>query len=210
MIIKFTLATLVLLLVVVIAVSYYMNKEGFEDITNNHYSNLSKNLGGAISTVPLTTHTKEDIKESNVTATATVPIPVPATAPSPSGETLSLVTPPTSSTPQRNDVVPQISISGSGYDAMSAQQKADLLRDIQKAVRNELLVNRNTTPVIANTSSKKDTDATAQGKEYESGCQKDSEYRCPKNPDGTCPPVPDMSQYIKKDEIPCWGCTLDY
>jgi hypothetical protein len=20
----------------------------------------------------------------------------------------------------------------------------------------------------------------------------------------------DMNQYIRKDEIPCWGCTLDY
>jgi len=25
-----------------------------------------------------------------------------------------------------------------------------------------------------------------------------------------CPKMPDMSQYIKKDAIPCWGCTVEY
>jgi len=25
-----------------------------------------------------------------------------------------------------------------------------------------------------------------------------------------CPKMPDMSQYIKKDAIPCWGCTVNY
>ncbi len=28
--------------------------------------------------------------------------------------------------------------------------------------------------------------------------------KCPK-----CPPMPDMSQYIRKDSIPCWACKLD-
>jgi hypothetical protein len=55
-----------------------------------------------------------------------------------------------------------------------------------------------------------DTTSSRQGKEYEESCHKDTEYRCPKNPDGSCPPVPDMSQYIKKDAIPCYGCSLDY
>lgn len=41
-------------------------------------------------------------------------------------------------------------------------------------------------------------------------CYSDTQYRCPKNPDGTCPPIPDMSKYIKKDKIPCWGCSIDY
>ena len=43
MIIKATLITLVVILVVVITTSYYVNKEGFDDITNN--------LGSAINTV---------------------------------------------------------------------------------------------------------------------------------------------------------------
>jgi hypothetical protein len=203
MIIKLTLATLVLVLVAVIVVSYYMNKEGFEDITNTYYNSLSKNLGSAMNTVPPVTISDSD--SSQVTKET-----VPVTSEKPLLMTSPEATVDTSSTPQRNDIVPQVTISGSGYDAMSAQQKADLLRDIQKAIRNELLVNRNTTPVVADTKNKTETDSTAQGKEYESGCYKDSEYRCPKNPDGTCPPVPDMSQYIKKDAIPCYGCVLDY
>jgi hypothetical protein len=54
------------------------------------------------------------------------------------------------------------------------------------------------------------TDSTAQGKEYEESCYKDTDYRSTNDSDSTCPPVPNMSQYIKKDEIPCWGCSLDY
>ena len=92
---------------------------------------------------------------------------------------------------------------------MDELAKADLLKDIQKVVRNEILANRTTTPVI-NGGSNKVTNSTSQGQEYEGSCYKDTEYRCPKNPDGTCPPIPDMSQYIKKDAIPCYGCSLEY
>jgi hypothetical protein len=122
--------------------------------------------------------------------------------------------------PKREDIIPSVSISGSGYDAMNLQQKTDLLRDIQKAVRNELIAGRNTTPIIPGETRKEilpgetrkdhDSNSTAQGKEYENNCYKDNEYRCPKNPDGSCPPLPDMTQYIRKDQIPCWGCSLDY
>jgi hypothetical protein len=87
----------------------------------------------------------------------------------------------------------------------------ELLKDIQKVVRNEILSNRSTMPILSGETRKsKDTDSTAQGQEYESSCHKDTDYRCPKNPDGSCPPVPDMSEYIKKDAIPCWNCALDY
>jgi hypothetical protein len=44
------------------------------------------------------------------------------------------------------------------------------------------------------------TTATSQGKEYSSRCHKDK----------SCSQQPDMTQYIKKDSIPCWGCSLDY
>ena len=40
MIIKATLITLVVILVVVITTSYYVNKEGFDDITNNVFPEL--------------------------------------------------------------------------------------------------------------------------------------------------------------------------
>ena len=94
---------------------------------------------------------------------------------------------------------------------MNLQERSELLKDIQKLVKNEVLANRSTKPIISGETRKlPDTDSTAQGKEYEENCYKETEYRCPKNPDGSCPPVPDMTQYIKKDAIPCWGCSIDY
>ena len=51
MILKFTLLGLVLVLVVVIAVSYHVNKEGFDDISNGYYTKLSKDLGSAVNTI---------------------------------------------------------------------------------------------------------------------------------------------------------------
>ena len=188
MILKFTLLGLVLVLVVVIAVSYHVNKEGFDDISNGYYTKLSKDLGSAVNTIA------PDVSTDTAATTTT--------ADSSSKDT--------TATPTRTDVVPEVSISGSGYDAMTLQQRADLLRDIQKVVRNEILANRLTTPLNEKEHKKSDTDSTAQGKEYEESCYKGTEYRCPKNPDGTCPPVPDMTQYIKKDAIPCYGCSLDY
>jgi hypothetical protein len=105
---------------------------------------------------------------------------------------------------------PQVTISDTGYKAMELQQRNDLLKDIQKVVRNELLLERNTTPIVPGGNIQSVTDSTAQGEEYESSCYKDNEVRCPKNPNGTCPPIPDKSDYIKKDAIPCWGCNIDY
>ena len=138
-------------------------------------------------------------------------VPTPAPAPTPA--------PTTGATPQNNQVVPENTISPTGQDASSLQKQMDLFGAIQKIVRNELLAWRNTMPLLPgeteheaneNSKNKKETAATAQGKEYENSCYKGTEYRCPKNPDGTCPPVPDMSNYIKKDQIPCFGCSLDY
>ena len=186
MIIKATLGTLLVILVVVIAVSYYVNKEGFDDISND--------LGSAMNTV------SSDVGSAMNTVSSDI---MPgSTTPDLSSQSVM---------PTRTDLIPEVSISGSGYNAMNLKEKAELLKDIQKLVRNEVLVNRNTKPIISGETRKYlDTDSTAQGKEYEENCYKDTEYRCPKNPDGSCPPVPDMTQYIKKDAIPCWGCSIDY
>jgi hypothetical protein len=209
MIIKATLITLILILIVVVAMSYHINKEGFDDITNSYYNKLSADLGGALNTV--STDLSNAVNAGNGTADPSkqgVPNSGPGVAP----PTNTPSSPPNgSSTPKRNDVVPEVSISGTGYDAMNLQQKAELLKDIQKVVRNEILATRSTNPIISGeTRESNNTDATAQGQEYEDSCHKDTEYRCPKNPDGSCPPIPDMTKYIKKDEIPCWGCSLDY
>ena len=108
----------------------------------------------------------------------------------------------TSVSPQRNDIQSQVSLSATGYDAMDLKQKSDMLSNVQKMVRNEVLANRSTDSSLldAASCSSTETDSIAQG----------NEYRCPKNKDGSCPPVPDMTQYIKKDSIPCWGCSVDY
>lgn len=194
---KLTLGALVVLLVIVIATSYFVNKEGFEDITNSSVS-LSK----AVSTVSPSASASASTSPQMPSAPTTAPV-VSVAAPAPVTD---------STTPQRHVVVPEVKLSGTGYDAMDLHQKMDLLRDIQQAVRNEILAGRNTKPIISGETRKapSDTDATAQGQEYENNCYKDTEYRCPKNPDGSCPPVPDMSEYIRKDAIPCWGCSLDY
>jgi hypothetical protein len=207
MIIKATLCTLLLILVVVIATSYYVNKEGFDDISNGYLSSISNDLQSAMNTVSSDVGSAINTVSSDVggaISTVSSDIMPDSTAPVPDSDT-------GSSVPTRTDVVPEVSISGSGYNAMSLNERAELLKDIQKLVKNEVLANRSTRPIISGETRKsQDTDSTAQGKEYEESCYKDTEYRCPKNPDGSCPPVPDMTQYIKKDAIPCWGCSLDY
>ena len=207
MIIKATLCTLLLILVVVIATSYYVNKEGFDDISNGYLSSISNDLESAMNTVSSDVGSAINTVSSDVggaISTVSSDIMPDSTAPVPDSDT-------GSSVPTRTDVVPEVSISGSGYNAMNLNERSELLKDIQKLVKNEVLANRSTKPIISGETRKsQDTDSTAQGKEYEESCYKDTEYRCPKNPDGSCPPVPDMTQYIKKDEIPCYGCSLDY
>ena len=192
MIIKFTLVGLIIVLIVVITASYYVNKEGFEDIfdgVKNDLDKTKKDLDKAINTV-----------SSNVSSVGTGiirDVPNPTT------------------TPQRFDIKPEISLSPTGYDAMSLQQKSELLKDIQKVVKNELLANRLITPLTKNRGYYDETTSTEQGKEYEYNCHKKSDDNCHKKSDDNCSKkseesCPDMSKYIKKDEIPCWGCKLDY
>ena len=117
------------------------------------------------------------------------------------------------SMPDRTDIDPDNTVSEMGSMAMALKYKSDLLKDLQKVVRNELIANRMTKRLDEDGDGEcedhnHDSDAMAQGREY--GCQRQDTYRCPKNPDGSCPPVPDMSDFIKKDSIPCFGCSLDY
>ena len=196
MIIKLTLVGLVLVLIGVIVMSYYVNKEGFDDISNGYMNSLSNEFSSAVNTISTDTSSAVNaITGDSNTATQGVNDSVPAV---------------NSTTPMRNDIVPEVSVSGSGYNAMTLQQRAELLKDIQKVVRNEVLASRATKPIIPGETRQEPSESTAQGQEYEGSCYKDTDYRCPKNPDGSCPPVPDMSEYIKKDSIPCWGCALDY
>jgi len=115
--------------------------------------------------------------------------PVSITQPSPSG-----------ATPVREDVAPQVTLSDTGYTAMELQNKSDLLKDIQRLIKQEIRAARNQPDnhpmAMANGSNDSNrscgsSDAVDQGKEYHHGKR-------------------DMSEYIKKNAIPCWGCSLDY
>ena len=267
MIIKATLGTLILILIVVIASSYYINKEGFDNITNKPIvssvasmpasSNKAVAMPSVTAGTPVSGATKDVLNPSSVASTAApvepsspiaLIVPAPsaiaslksalgatgATGATPLGaipigaaigatsatDTKGVANTPgvagaltvaNSTVPQRTDIVPEVAVSKCGYDAMTLQQRADLLKDIQSVVKNEILANRSVTPVV--NSEVKPTAKTAsvsQGKEYEDSCYKDKDYKSSKNSDDECPSMPDMAQYIKKDSIPCWGCSVDY
>jgi len=128
-------------------------------------------------------------------------------------------------TPRRNDVRPQVTLSDTGYTAMELKQKSDFLKDIQKIVKNELLADRATQHVIGmgpmgqngmgpmgqngmgpmGQNGMGHTASTMQGQEYGRHSQK-SDDQMPSSQQNCA----DMSDYIKKDSIPCWGCSLDY
>jgi hypothetical protein len=108
----------------------------------------------------------------------------------------------------QNMVIPSVSVSGTAYDAMSLQQRSELLKDIQQVVKNEILANRQT-EIIPSQSNTNSTDSTQQGKEY--NIKKQNTVKDVKEQSNVdCPLIPDMSEYIRKDAIPCWNCTLDY
>jgi len=113
------------------------------------------------------------------------------------------VAPTGASTPQRNDIQSQVALSDTGYNAMDLKQKSDLLSSIQKMFRNELLASRSTdsSTIDPASCSSSVSSSTQQGNEYIEMSQKD-----PSN----CSAGHDMSKYIKKDSIPCYGCALDY
>ncbi len=232
MILKLTVCGLVILLVVVISLSYLSNKEGFETLTNSKNNvmkdllNISKDryqidVDKNVLKDELKSKADKDVIKNQLAKLRDDVRQLDADK--------KLLTQDKSSTPERVDVVPEVTLSESGYNAMNLQQKINLLKDIQKVVKSDLIVNRNLLQQInsqnngsdingSDDNGSDDSISTMQGKEYESSCLKpkedecyqDTEYRCPKNPDGSCPPLPDMTKYIKKDSIPCWGCSIDY
>jgi len=196
---------LLVLLIVVIAVSYYMNKEGFDTMSGTApqvpRTPLSRNMPPAVPAVPAMPQALPSLP-AMPQAMPSLPS-MPQALPSlPSDRAVGApydthASPiPGGMTPQRNDIASQVSISHTGYDAMALQQKSDLLKDIQKLFRNELIAARSTDASMKDTSSCNHTEShsTSQGQEY-----------IPKNKDGC-----QSAQYIKKDGIPCWGCSLDY
>lgn len=73
---------------------------------------------------------------------------------------------------------------------------------------NKDLAERSTEPVKPAAAPKADSDALQQGSWFRSAASEGCPYA--QGQASTEDPVPpfDMSQYIRKDKIPCWGCTL--
>ena len=190
-----TIILLCLILIAAVSISYYINKEGFTDISSmlTTKDEAKKNVAAAMDAIAAN---EKAIDDKAVAADRI------------ESDTQTLAG--AAASPSRTDIDPDISISKNCQDARLLQQKSEMLKDIQKVVRNEILANRNTTPVMDDNScnsgcdNKNDTNtnttAVVQGKEYASRCHKDK----------TCSQQPDMTQYIKKNSIPCWGCSLDY
>jgi hypothetical protein len=134
-------------------------------------------------------------------------------------------------------VNPKVSVSDTGYDAMKLNKQSNLLNDIQKIIHNEMLANRSLDVIVKNPNNRGvgGQAATGQATGQATGAagmsakdiaqlppnmrakarkqmQKNS---CNGSCGGTCNSCqsdndPDMSKYIRKDQIPCYGCSLDY
>ena len=105
------------------------------------------------------------------------PAPAPMPAPVPSDSS--------GSVPDRTDIIPDTQISNTGSMAMALKYKSDLLKDLQKVIRNELLADRMTQRLERDDNEDDDdTDAMAQGREY--GCRRKDACHCPKNSDRSC------------------------
>lgn len=88
--------------------------------------------------------------------------------------------------PKRTDIKADIDVSKTAQKAMYLKQQSDFLKDLQIMIRNELRSARATdSSTMQSNDSCDETSAISQGKEY-------------------------ASNTIKKDAIPCWGCSLDY
>ena len=101
--------------------------------------------------------------------------------------------------------------------SVSDTAQADLLQNVQKLVRDEILLARQVKSLKEQEEREEqeevDNPSERQGRGYRRHCHKEQEqdpYRCPKNLDGSCPPIPDLTQYIRKDQIPCSGCSVNY
>ena len=108
-----------------------------------------------------------------------------------------------------------------------SQMRPSLLSDVRAAVKTELAAsgirqNADTLRVRTARTANLDTIGTNQGVDYDNlstkgpFCQGDAEASCPPEHNGcengdmndSCPAPIDMNKYIRKDSIPCWGCTL--
>lgn len=85
------------------------------------------------------------------------------------------------------------------------------LKDVKLGPKDDVnkdLAKRSTEPVKPAAAPKADSDALQQGSWFRSAAAEGCPYAQGQKPSEDPVPPFDMSQYIRKDQIPCWGCTL--
>ena len=266
MIIKVSLFCLVLLLIAVIAGSYYVNSEGFDTISGSGTGSPAASCptGCVVGSPSTVVAGSAGMTPSAIASSTIAPASGLGAVPGPAPYSSNSVPPmdPSTGLPQgmgQDMLSTQVGLTDTGYAAMSLQQRSNLLNSIQQVVKNELLANRATEPISSDNSSPSMTLSTAQGYEYDAANDDSSQNNCnscgascgSQNNCSSCgdscdasdsgshsgshgashsgsqggsqrasqrashknhthSKMPDMSQYIRKDSIPCAGCTLDY
>lgn len=97
--------------------------------------------------------------------------------------------------------------------AAAAAEESKLQRDVRQSVKNEILAKKAITPVIsADASTSRPSELTAQGSEFMSNTYKKPSTKAIEKLKSASEPRchEDNANFIRKDQIPCWGCTLDY
>ena len=196
-------------LVLIVALSFYFNQgEGFS----------------VPHVVPFELEKVANTKEPFASPSLSGPSEPSTLSKSSDPSTLQLSGPPALQPDMNLSNLPVVSISDVGHQAMVLKQRADLLNQVQRLVRDEIRMARQLETLKRDkqeqTQEQEQEQAQAQpnpserqGRDYHRRRQEDQgeqEHRCPQNLDGSCPPVPDLTQYIRKDQIPCWGCSVDY
>jgi len=89
-----------------------------------------------------------------------------------------------------------------GKTVLDEETEKRLSKNIATQIKDEMLAQRSTTPVIPASG------CSANGNKCSDGCESDS---CSQGADylHSSPGAPfNSNDYIRKDSIPCWGCTL--
>lgn len=87
------------------------------------------------------------------------------------------------------------------------QEWSKMIRDLQQVVRSEIKKGR-MEQLAGQPAAAAATPSTLQGVEYAGGGCANGIIQS-SDGSGAANPV-DMSQYVRKDSIPCWNCNLDY
>jgi len=149
--------------------------------------------------------------QSTADAYASFIVPKPKNGDTPSADTATAnaaSVPP----PKPTVVSPTVELSTTGYKAMELNKQSNMLNDIQQIVKNEILADRMLDSTVKNTSNKPEKARKKKSRDSDISC--DSNNSCDNSYD-SCTDASDdsnidMSKYIKKDQIPCWGCSIDY